>query len=275
MTTLIDPKITPASSLWYGQPAGLSRLDYRSGVDGVSDWALLLPPAKGVRTWIVNLHGHGSVGDQLYTRDDIREWWLPQYLQRGFGILTPTLRGNPWMCPAAVEDLDALLAFVRQRHDAERIIFEGGSMGGTSSLIFATFHPEVIAGMVIRGAAPDLVSYLAFCRQRQAEQPILGEIADAIVASYGGTPDEQPELYRRHSAIYHADRLRGIPIFYAHGAHDEIMPVADSRRFVAAMAGNDRFTYLEVPDGDHDSPLPIGCDRETAFFKPLEWVLGA
>ena len=42
-------------------PDGLKRIDYVSGVDGRSDWALVLPGKEP--TWIVCIHGHGSTGN--------------------------------------------------------------------------------------------------------------------------------------------------------------------------------------------------------------------
>ena len=261
--------------MWYGQPAALLRLDYRRYGDDVPDWALVLPPTGDVRTWLVNIHGHGSEGDQLYTRDDIREMWLMHYLRRGFGILTPNLRGNGWMSPSVVMDMDNLLDFLRSRYGAERFLFDGGSMGGTSSLIYATLRPENVSGLSVRGAATDLVFYLDYC-QRQRNIPsdpewhsiVLGQIADAIIEHYGGTPDECPEVYRAHSAIHHAERLRGIPFLFSHGVHDAIMPVVMARRFAAAMADNPDFTYVEMPGGEHDAPLSLGYTAGTAAFLP-------
>ena len=100
-------------------PAELKRIRYKSGVDGMDDWAMVLPPKSGTK-WLVCIHGHGSLGDQLYTRKDIHDWYLPRFLERGYGILTPTLRGNAWMAPPAVEDLDGLLDILRAEYKAEK-----------------------------------------------------------------------------------------------------------------------------------------------------------
>ncbi|MHC4873967.1 MAG: hypothetical protein ACYTFY_19125, partial [Planctomycetota bacterium] len=45
------------------------RLDYKSKIDGAADWAFVEPSES--KTWMICLHGHGSHGDQLYTRQDI------------------------------------------------------------------------------------------------------------------------------------------------------------------------------------------------------------
>ncbi len=232
-------------------PAGVRRLDYRSASDGAPDWALVWPPASGA-TWVVGIHGHGSHGDQLYTRQDIREQRLPLLRRHGWGILTPNLRDNAWMCASAAADLQALLALVRREFGAQRFVFFGGSMGGASNLIYAALHPEDAAGVVALGAAPDLAEYHAWCLRQTGT--VCRQIAKAIAAAYGGAPNTFPDPYARHSAVRNASRLT-MPVFLAHGARDAIMPVAGARRLVGVMAEAPDFTYIEVPDGNHDSPV--------------------
>ena len=245
--------------------AGLRRLDYVSQVDGHPDWALVRPPDVGA-VWLVCLHGHGSHGDQLYTRRDVRERWLPQFLARGFGILTPNLRDNAWMGPAAVRDLDALLDRIRGDFGAEKFLFASGSMGGTGNLIYAALRPANVSGLVARGAASDLASYYRWCRVREDTRPILREIADAIAASYGGPPEENSEIYAAHSALLHAEELT-MPVFLAHGTADATIPVAQTRALVGLLAEHPRLVYAEIPDGNHDSPLHLRTTPDA-----LDWI---
>ena len=274
-----------------GFPEGLLRLDYRSPVDGLPDWAMLLEPRQETHTWIVVIHGHGSKGNQLYVRPDLQQYWLPEFLQRGYGILTPTLRGNAWMSPAAVQDLDALLLFVQQKFSAERFIFASGSMGGTSNLIYASLRPKNVAGIIARGAVCDLSTYHAFCRlqpdtpeaalfdqeEMKRTQQIRQEIADSLELHYGGTPSEKPELYRAHSPLFHTEKLFNIPLYLVHGTADALMPVSQSRRLAGALAEHPRFTYIEIPGGNHDSPLTFGLTDYSATavlknFTALDWI---
>ena len=146
-------------------PDGLRRIDYRSDLDGTADWALLRRARNG-GTWIVNIHGHGSHGDQLFVREDIRRLWLPAFLDRGLGLLCPNLRGNAWMSPAAAHDLHALLGLVRSGYGAERFVLFGGSMGGTSNLVYAIRRPEDVAGVAALCAATDPAAYWRWCRTR-------------------------------------------------------------------------------------------------------------
>jgi len=236
-----------------GAPEGLRRLSYRSGVDGADDWALARPPARG-DLWIVMIHGHGSRGDQLFTRPDIRDSWLPAFLGAGAGLLTPNLRGNAWMGPAAARDLRDLLAAVRERLGARRFLLASGSMGGTSNLIYAALRPEDVAGVVALGAATDLASYHSWLRQRNAG--VIADIAAAIEAAYGGPPARASARYQAHSAVRHARRLQ-MPVWLCHGARDDLIPVEQTRRLAGAMATAPDFVYMEAPDGGHDAPLAM------------------
>lgn len=242
-------------------PEGVLRIDYRSATDRIVDWALVWPGERR-DLWIVVIHGHGSSGDQLFTRQDVREAWLGPFRQSGAGLLCVNLRGNAWMCPPAALDLHDLLTHMRLDWGLERTLFCSGSMGATSNLIYAVLHPNDVQGIVARGAATDLASYHRWCLSQ--DRPILGEIARAIVCSYAGTPDERPAVYQQHSALYHADRLT-MPIYFTHGAADATIPVSQAQALAQRLAGSPRFVYREIPNGGHDSPL-----TETDGFG---WVL--
>jgi pimeloyl-ACP methyl ester carboxylesterase len=232
-------------------PEGLMRLDYVSDVDGLKDWALLLP-GENKRLLIVVIHGHGSHGDQLFTRKDVREICLPVFHDSGAGILSVNLRDNAWMGPAAASDMHALLNYLRTEHGMRKTILCSGSMGGTSGLIYAGLHPEDINAMFILCAATDLASYYRWCKTQ--DKPIIHEISEAIRMSYGGTPDEKPDLYLRHSALANAENFT-MPIILIHGGDDEIIPVEHARALAYKMKNRNSFSYTEIPGGNHDSPL--------------------
>lgn len=251
--------LTDEASPW--APHGLSRLTYTSHLDQYNDWALLLPgqsngasAAAPATTWLVNLHGHGSTGDQLYTRADIRQRWLPHFIQTGWSIVSPNLRGNAWMSPAAAGDLHALLCYLREHHHAKQFVLVSGSMGGSGSLIYATQFPQDIAGVVALCPATDLPTYLKWTSERQ-DRPVIKQIHDAILQSY----HHDPAAIAGHSVQAHAARLT-MPVHLIHGDADTAIPVEQSRELAKAMAdksmtGNTNFKYTELPGGNHDEPL--------------------
>lgn len=248
-----DVVVTPCAEAW--APEGALRFDYASPTDGMKDWGVFVP-GRRTRDCVVVIHGHGSHGDQLFTRPDIRATRLPYCLRLGVSILSPNLRDNAWMGPAAAADLRTLLGWARAEFGAERFHFNSGSMGGTSNLVYAALHPEDVASAVALCPATDLRSYHAWLRDDPA-RPVLREIREAITASYGGPPDARPEVYAAHSAIEHADRLT-MPLFIEHGDADPTIPVEQSRRLIEAMGIAPNLTYREVVKGGHDAPLKTG-----------------
>ncbi len=215
------------------------------------------------RIWVVVIHGHGSNGDQLFRRPDVRNGWLPLFCERKWGIITPNLRDNGWMSPDASSDLKELLTFVRQRWDVEKFVFASGSMGGTSNLIYAVLHPEDVAGVVALCPATDLVSYLNWCKEHKDTNSIIADIRDAIFSAYKGTPETMPEVYKKHSALLNVHKLN-MPVFIAHGTKDLIIPVSQSRQLVGAIYNNPIFCYREIPLDNHDSPLQ--CTKEAIDY---------
>ncbi|MHB9023994.1 MAG: alpha/beta hydrolase family protein [Armatimonadota bacterium] len=229
---------------------GVQRLRYGIDDGARDDWALAWPGERDA--WVVHLHGHGSTGDQIFTRQDIRELWLSRYRASGFGVLSPNLRGNAWMCPAAVEDLRRLLAWMRETYGAREFYLLSGSMGGTGNLIYAALHPEDVAAVMALCPATDIGSYAVWLREHPGG--IADEILAAIVAAYGGTPEEQAARYADHSSVRQADRLT-MPLLLSHGDADNLIPIEQSRRLATALGAVPNLTYVEIPGGGHDAPL--------------------
>ena len=234
-------------------PEGSKRIEYSSSVDGIKDWAIVCPGQTDV--CIVKLHGHGSHGDQIFTRVDVREFWLGKLLETKATILSPNLRDNAWMCPAAVDDLSNLLDYMRNEYGIERFILSSGSMGATGNLIYATQHPEDVHAVVALGAATDLSSFYDWC-MLQSYETTTNELGRAIENSYGCKPKDNPSLFDKHSALKNCDKL-SMPVFFAHGEADKLIPIVQARQLAKKMQGRKNFEYHEIPDGDHDSPCFI------------------
>ena len=104
---------------------------------GDGDWYLVREGGAG-RPCFVILHGHGSGGDQLLKRADIRDGWTMFLVRHGFSVISPNMGGNSWMSPAAAADLAAILRREKEVLRWDRLFVAGGSMGGTAALISAT-----------------------------------------------------------------------------------------------------------------------------------------
>ncbi|MBQ4481501.1 MAG: alpha/beta fold hydrolase [Victivallales bacterium] len=239
------------------------RGEYTSAVDGATDWYILHPGARPL--CIVVLHGHGSHGDQLLTRGDLEDW--RQCLKElDATVVSPNLRDNAWMSPAAVDDLADLLKNLKAAHPWRHLVIASGSMGATGALIFAIRHPELVDGVVPLGAATSLRSYIEWCDQPD-RFPVIPEILAAIRQAY---PTE--EMLAMHDVRKHCDRLT-MPVFFYHGEGDAIIPVSEALDLAEQMKGKENFHLTLIPCGGHDSPLPYfreGMAKVlTALGEPL------
>ena len=231
------------------------RIEYASRVDGASDWYMLCDAGAG-SDCLVYLHGHGSGGDQLFTREDIKVR-LPLLEKFKLSVVSPNLRGNAWMCPAAVTDLADILTSCREKHGFKRYVFVSGSMGGTGAMIFAVRRPELVDALGIMGGATKLRRYLEFLRHGKLS--IHREIADAIEAHYTEAD------YELHDVSAQAEKL-AMPLFFAHGKADGIMPVSEMYDLRDKLEGRPGKEFRAISHGGHDSPIPL-------FGEILQYLL--
>lgn len=239
-------------------PSGTVKITYTSAADGQEDWALFCPGDTS-RNAIVYLHGSFSSGDQLFTRQDIRAFWLSRILAGRHPLLSINMRGTSYMSPAATRDLTDLLDDCRREYRLSKIVLLGGSGGASSAMAYACVHPERVDGVIAMGMC-DIVARLNFART--SELPTLKKLAAAVFAAYGGTPEEVPAVYRARSVLAQADKLC-MPIVLTMGEKDALIPVVETRKVVAALKGKPRFQYREIPGGNHDSALWVDVDLNT------------
>lgn len=233
------------------------KVEYFSKADQYKDWYMLHNAGKGTDC-IVYLHGHGSHGDQFFIREDFEE--RRAFVKKNnLSVISPNLRDNAWMGPAAAEDLYQILKENKQKYQWRRLLFMTGSMGATGALIFAVLHPELVDGLGLLGAATDIGSYREYCLN-QHTYPIHKEIADAITANY---PEESD--YEKHSARKHAEKLT-MPIRFYHGINDPVMPVTEMYELQALLKNHPDAQFHAVP-GEHDGPVPF-------FREALAGLLG-
>lgn len=123
--------------------------------------------------------------------------------------------------------------------DLARVVAVGHSAGGQLALWLAAQHKVALRGVVSLAGVTDL---------RRAWE--LGLSRGVVLELMGGTPQEQPERYRRASPI---ELLPfGVPQRLVHGISDDTVPIEMSRRFqaAAAVAGDDT-RLIELTDAGH------------------------
>jgi len=239
-------------------PEGTMRLVYTSVADGHEDWALYLP-GDTKRNTIVYLHGSFAEADQIFTRADVRDFWLARIRRGNHPLLSVNMRGTSYMSPAATEDTAGLLAYARAELGCRKIVLLGGSGGASSAMAYAVVYPGTVDGVIAMGMC-DLLTRLDFARNSPI--PVLRELAETVFRAYGGTPDECPELYHARSVLVHQDRLT-MPVVLTMGEADALIPVAETRKIAAALQGKADFIYHEVPGGNHDAALWVDVDPQT------------
>ena len=141
------------------------------------------------------------------------------------------------MGPAAEADVVQIIAELKQRHHLGRVFLAGGSMGGTAVLTFTALHPELVSGVCSLNGTANLVEY--------------GNFQDARTVSYGGTPSEKPDEYRKRSAEFFPDKFT-MPVAFTTGGKDEAVPPQSVQRLAQRLKGDGRrVLHLHREEGGH------------------------
>jgi dipeptidyl aminopeptidase/acylaminoacyl peptidase len=198
------------------------------------------------KTLLVALHGHGADRWQ-YVREERDECRATREFAMKYGMLmiSPDYRARTsWMGPAAEADLKQILAEVRELYAVECIIVSGGSMGGTSALIFGALHPDIVDGIVAMNPTSNMEEY--------------GQFQESIAESYGGSKAEVPQEYRKRSSELQFERLT-MPVAVTTGGKDTLVPPESTLRLVEKLRGADRKVFLKHrSEGGHATAYEDG-----------------
>jgi dipeptidyl aminopeptidase/acylaminoacyl peptidase len=209
---------------------------------------------NGERLVFIYLHGAKSHQEQGMTAgiyNGAFERWEAELASRSAVYICPEYRGNSWMGPAAEADLQDILLLVRERYPVRRLILAGGSMGGTSALIFASRFPKAVDGVIALCPCTDPVEFFNSLPNHFLE-------SYGLIESYGGSPAKVPGVYSDRTSRNRADVLASLPVAIVHGSADAIIGVEHSRGLVRQLlARGARCHYTEIPEGDHDAPVQV------------------
>jgi pimeloyl-ACP methyl ester carboxylesterase len=196
-----------ASRLFAADPKDIA---FKSTLDGTEQRYVELLPDSFESTHahdvLIAFHGHGS--DRWQFIKDMRgecKGLRDAAERNGLIFVSPDYRAKTsWMGPSAEADVVQIIAEMKRRHQVGRVFIAGGSMGGTSALIFAALHPELIAGVCSLNGTANMVEYEGF--------------KDAIDASYGSTEER-----RKRSAELLSDKFT-MPLSFTTGGRDKVVP---------------------------------------------------
>jgi len=199
----------------------LTDVTFQSNLDDTEQRYVELVPSDAApnagRDVVIALHGHGSDRWQFIqqTRGEC-QGVRDVASKHDLIVVSPDYRAKTsWMGPKAEADVVQIIAEMKRRHQVGRVFIAGGSMGGTSALIFAALHPELIAGVCSLNGTANMVEYAGF--------------KAAIDASYGNT-DER----RKRSAELLSDKFN-MPVAVTTGGKDDVVPPQSVLRLVEKL----------------------------------------
>jgi pimeloyl-ACP methyl ester carboxylesterase len=255
--TILLPAAQPcgAGSAGLGAPEDLA---FEAGFDGTAQrYVRMLPggSATELRDVLIVLHGHGSDRWQ-YVKDGRGECRAARDFAATHGMIfiSPDYRvSTSWMGPAAESDMVQLIALLKAKHRVRRIFLSGASMGGASVLIFAALHPDLIAGVASQNGTANMLEYDKF--------------QDAIASSYGGDKSGKLDEYRMRSPELVPGKF-AMPVAFAVGGRDSVVPPASVRRLTAALKRIEKrkVLLLDRKKGGHETSY-----KDT--MKTLEFML--
>lgn len=226
---------------------------------GIKDYCYVEPNDSG--NYIFLVHGHGSNADQLYTREDVFELWYPIIKKHNLGLINFDTQGNGWMNKYVVWAMEKMVKWLKKEYKIKNSIFAGGSMGGTSTLIYTLYHPEDVDGLIANCPASNMTDYYHSIITN--EIPVLDEIRDTIKERYEGTPEES-SMYADSNANEKTEVFT-MPMYICHGNADELIPFEYTEKLINIMKGKPNFNYKIIEKGNHDSPI-------SAFEEELDWI---
>lgn len=243
--TSLTSIVSAESSLPAGELAAPVDVEFRADVDGSTQrYVQMLPKdfaADQPSDVLIALHGHGA------------DRW--QYIKEARGeckgardfaaahrmiFVSPDYRAaTSWMGPKAEADLVQIIALLRAKYKVGRVFLAGGSMGGTSVLIFTALHPELVDGVSSQNGTANLLEYANF--------------QDAIAASYGGTKQQQPEEYQKRSPELVPEKFT-MPVAFTVGGKDALVPPDSVRRLAERLQSMKReILMIDRPATGHET----------------------
>jgi len=234
------------------------RETFNCTLDG-SRWPYLVQDPPGpAQALLINLHGHYSDETQMMTEgiyEDAFGKLRRECLRRNWVYVCAWYGGNSWMGPLGEAGMVDLIGVLRQRWPDVPVVLQGGSMGGSSALVFATRQPQLLAGVIARCPAADIAAYYDWAVARGGANATLRNIADAIRIHYTMDGRDLRQELQARSALRHAERLT-MPVQLCHGSADALIPVDWTRQLAAKLqALGRRVQYEEIAGGDHDAPV--------------------
>ena len=245
------------------------------GKDGLPLAGILFRPLgfkSGVRYPTV-IWAHGGPEGQVML--SLSPWSL-FLAQEGFLIFEPNFRGSTGYGErfrnlnvkdsggGEIDDIAAAVHYLVDQGfaDPSRVGIGGGSHGGTVVANAVTKLPDTFAAGIEMFGVVDRALFLQYTNRNSK---IRWE------TKMGGTPAEQPAVYRKANVLPDVDRIK-TPLLIMHGEEDPQVPPQESVEFVTALkkAGK-TYNYVTYPHEGHGFRSPEhrldSMQQELAFLQ--------
>jgi dipeptidyl aminopeptidase/acylaminoacyl peptidase len=202
--------------------------------------------------------------------------WSLFLAQEGFLIFEPNFRGSTGYGErfrnlnvkdsggGEINDIAAAVHYLVDEEfaDPSRVGIGGGSHGGTVVANAVTKLPDTFAAGIEMFGVVDRALFLQYTNRNSK---IRWE------TKMGGTPEQQPAVYRKANVLPDVDRIK-TPLLIMHGEEDPQVPPQESIEFVAALkkAGK-TYNYITYPNEGHGFRSPEhrldSMQQELAFLQ--------
>jgi len=214
---------------------------------------------------------------------------LAEFLAAGYAIASIDYRlSTQARFPANIHDIKAAVRFLRAKQneygfDATKIAVVGASAGGHLVALAGTTNGDArlegvvgehldqssdVQAIVSYFGASNLTSIL-----KQSTPHGLSVRVPALKLLLGGVPDDQPELARLASPVFHVDRFDP-PLLLLHGDQDPQMPINQSHELHGQYKAAGLKVRFEVLHGaGHGGGVFYDKERSASVLMFLDGVL--
>lgn len=229
-------------------------------------------PAREALPTVLNVHG-GPWSRDTWGFDPEAQWLA----NRGYVCVQVNYRGSigygkdllnagdrEWGGKMHDDVIDAARWVIEQGYaDPERVAIYGGSYGGYSALVGATFTPDAFCCSVAIVGPSNLKTFIETVPPYWL--PMISMMHRRV-----GNPETDEEFLWSRSPLSRVDQIK-IPMLIAHGANDPRVKQAESEQIVAAMKekGIDH-EYILFPDEGHGFAKP---ENRLKFYAAAERFL--
>jgi len=187
--------------------------------------------------------------------------------EAGYVVLATTYRGMDF----STDDDDVVAGLDHlgrvEGLDGEQLAVVGHSRGGMAALRSAA-KDDRIASVVALQPPTEFSSYV------RAMELLSPQRHAAIVASMGGTEEQQPERYRDVSAVNYADRI-DVPVLLVGGTQDQHAPVDHQQwMYDALVAAGNTHCRIEILDqvGHFFERMYFGYEFDRITRLTVDWL---